>query len=221
MQSGSQLFSSIFSATFPRILRLKSKDSKKIGLVNTGEYGDKELIGLCLRGQEKGYVGLYERYAVRVYNTISRLVNHQREEAEDLLQEVFVEVFSKIERMQEVESFEAWTKRVAINKSITHLRKQQRMRFMDLDQVHLGEMADGPTEDAIWKENRLEEIEKAIEGLPETSRTIVNLFLFEGMSQEDIGKLLDMSHTAVRSQYHRAKNRIASQVKDREARKIG
>lgn len=189
--------------------------------MNTGEYGDKELIGLCLQGQEKGYVGLYERYAVRVYNTISRLVNHQREEAEDLLQEVFVEVFSKIERMQEVESFEAWTKRVAINKSISQLRKKQKMQFLSLEQTQLSEMSDMESEESVLKESRLEEIEKAIEGLPETSRMIVNLFLFEGMSQEEIGKLLDMSHNAVRSQYHRAKNRIASQVKSREVRKFG
>lgn len=189
--------------------------------MNTGEYGDKELIGLCLKGQESGYARLYDRYAVPVYNTISRLVNHQREEAEDLLQEVFVDVFSKIERLQEIESFEGWTKRVAINKSISYLRKKQKVHFLSLEQTQLSEMSDEGSEEAVLKESRLEEIEKAIEGLPETSRTIVNLFLFEGMSQEEIGKLLDMSHTAVRSQYHRAKNRIASQVKGREVKKIG
>lgn len=183
---------------------------------------DKELIQQCLDGQEQGFAGLYDRYAVPVYNTISRLVNHRREEAEDLLQEVFIEVFSKIERLLEVENFEAWTKRIAINKSISHLRSQQKIRFTDLEQVQVGAIVDDDAaEEDQWKEMQLLEIEKAIEGLPANSRTIVNLFLFEGMAQEDIAKLLDMSHTAVRSQYHRAKNRIASQVRGENSKQYG
>lgn len=182
---------------------------------------DKELIQQCLDGQEQGFAGLYDRYAMPVYNTISRLVKHRREEAEDLLQEVFMEVFSKIERMLEVENFEAWTKRIAINKSISHLRTQQKIRFTDLEQIQLSAIEDEVQEEALWKENRLIEIEQAIDALPVNSRTIVNLFLFEGMSQEDIAKLLDMSHTAVRSQYHRAKNRIAAQVRGENSKQYG
>lgn len=181
--------------------------------MNTGALGDKELIQLCLEGQESGYTLLYERYAVPVYNTISRLVNHHTAEAEDLLQEAFVSVFSRMERLKDVESFEAWIKRVAINMSISHLRKKQKIHFLELDQVNQSAWELDGDEDSIWKESRLEEIEKAIDSLPETSRTIVNLFLFEEMPQEEIGKVLGMSHTAVRSQYHRAKSRIASMVK--------
>ena len=155
---------------------------------------------------------LYERYSVPVFNTICRLVNYQVAEAEDLLQESFVTVFSNMERLKEVDSFEAWTKRVAINKTISFLRKRK-VYFMEIGETEQAQLTDEDEEDVEWKESKLEEIERAIGDLPETSRAIVNLYLFEGLPQEEIGKLLGMSHTAVRSQYHRAKNRIAVQLK--------
>lgn len=175
------------------------------------KYGDKELITLCLEGQERAYALLYERYSVPVFNTICRLVNQQINEAEDLLQETFVAVFSNMERLKNVESFEGWTKRVAINLSITHLRKR-RIYFEEIMDQQLAQDTE-EEEYAAWKENKLEEIEQAIEELPETARTIVNLYLFEDLPQEEIARLLGMTHTAVRSQYHRAKNRIASKLK--------
>ncbi len=155
---------------------------------------------------------LYQKYSVPVFNTICRLVNFQVAEAEDLLQETFVSVFSKMERLKEIESFEAWTKRVAINLSISHLRKR-RVYFQELDDTAHLDIADDDDDSIRWRESRLDEIEQAIASLPETSKTIVNLFVFEDIAQEEIGKLLGMSHAAVRSQYHRAKNRIAAQLK--------
>lgn len=104
---------------------------------------DKELIDLCLAGNDKGYTQLDNKYARSVFSSIYRLVSDTGE-AEDLLQEIFVMVFSNTKRF----------------------------------------------------------------GLPEPARTIVNLFLFEEMSQEEIGQTLGMSHTAVRSQYHRDSNRL-------------
>lgn len=174
---------------------------------------DKELIALCIAGKDSGYSRLYERYATSIYNSIYRLVNHVAE-AEDLLQEVFVNVFSDVKRLTELDSFEAWTKRIAINKSISHLRKRK-MYFSDIDELKGDELADQLDEEAAWQESRIEDIERAIEQLPEMAKTVVNLYLFEDMSQEEIGKTLGLSHTAVRSQYHRAKSRIAQMIKEK------
>ncbi|MCL7988206.1 RNA polymerase sigma factor [Sphingobacterium sp. lm-10] len=173
---------------------------------------DKELIDLCLAGKDSGYTWLYERYATSIYNSIYRLVNNMAE-AEDLLQEVFVNVFSNVNRLVELDSFEAWTKRIAINKSISHLRKR-RVYFTDIDSIKGGEIPQ-IEEDNAWQQSRVEDIEKAIEQLPDTARTIVNLFLFEDMSQEEIGEIVGLSHTAVRSQYHRAKSKIAQMIKEK------
>lgn len=178
------------------------------------ELNDKELIDLCLAGNDKGYTQLYNKYSQSIFSSIYRLVNDTAE-AEDLLQEIFVMVFSNTERLKGLESFEAWTRRVAINSSISHLRKRK-MFFTDIDNVRGAEIAQDEVEDEPdWQKSRVEDIEKAITSLSEPTRTIVNLFLFEDMSQEEIGKTLGMSHTAVRSQYHRAKNKIAKSIKEK------
>lgn len=175
---------------------------------------DRELINLCLAGNDKGYTHLYNKYSRSIFSSIYRLVNDITE-AEDLLQEVFVMVFSNTERLKGLENFEAWTRRVAINSSISHLRRRK-VFFTDIDNIRGDEIAqDDVEEEPDWQESRVEDIERAIAVLPETTRTIVNLFLFEDMSQEEIGRTLGMSHTAVRSQYHRAKNKIAKTIKEK------
>lgn len=168
------------------------------------------MIERCLIGDRTGYSLLYSRHAKSIYNSILRLVQNSAE-AEDLLQEVFAQVFLDTRRLKKVENFEAWTRRVAINSSISYLRKRK-LFFTDIDTVNGQEIADG-AEDIDWEESQVEEIQAAIEKLPDTAKTIVNLYLFENMSQEEIGKSIGMSHIAVRSQYHRAKAKIAQEVK--------
>lgn len=174
---------------------------------------DKELIRMCLKGQERGYALLYEKYAVSVFNTICRLVNFEMVEAEDLLQEAFVAVFSDMERVREVENFGAWMRRVAINQSISHLRKR-RVYFEEITDRVEAQAAEDDEAEEQWKEDRLQDLSKAIQELPEVGRMIVNLFVFEEMPQEEIARVLGMSHVAVRSQYHRAKIKLAAQLKN-------
>jgi RNA polymerase sigma factor (sigma-70 family) len=83
-----------------------------------------EMVEKCKRGDPSGYTGLYQRHSKEVYNTIYRLVNHTAE-AEDLLQETFVAAFNAIGRFEHTGGFRAWIKRIAINKSLSYLRKRR------------------------------------------------------------------------------------------------
>ena len=170
-----------------------------------------ELVELCKIGDPAGYTALYNRYAKEVYNTIWRLVNHTAE-AEDLLQETFVSAFQSIERFEHTGGFRAWVKRIAINKSISWLRKKK-IRFTELDtaNVHLsGE--EGIDEEAfVFK---VSSVANAIEKLPEGYRTIVQLHVFENMTHADIGDLLGLTNINVRIQYHRAKLKILRSLKE-------
>ncbi|MGF1924036.1 MAG: RNA polymerase sigma factor, partial [Bacteroidia bacterium] len=96
---------------------------------------DHELIAMCQSGSDSGFTGLYERYARRTYNSIHRIVSHTAE-AEDILQESFLTAFKEIGKLSEVASFEAWVKRVAINKSISHLRKKK-IEFSDIETTEI------------------------------------------------------------------------------------
>jgi len=182
-------------------------------LLQKENISDQELIAMCLRGKDAGYTGLYNRYARGIFNSISRLVAHSAE-AEDILQETFCNVFSDQKRLMEINSFEAWVRRMAINKSISHLRRKK-LLFSDLDNYEFMAEADYDIrEDEIF-ESRVEDVRRCIDELSDGYRTILTLYLFEKMPQDEIALTLGLAPSTVRTQYHRAKKRILVSLKDK------
>lgn len=174
---------------------------------------DQELIEMCRKGDDLGYTGLYNRYARGIYNSISRIVAHTAE-AEDILQDTFCLIFGDIEKLKEIKSFEAWVKRIAINQSISHLRRNK-VVFTDLGNTEIVDEADqNDGEEEIFN-CKVEDVRKSIQALAPGYRTVLNLYLFEQMSQEEIAGMLGLSHSTVRTQYHRGKNKILLSLKDK------
>lgn len=174
--------------------------------VENTPYTDKELLILCKSGTELGYSQLYHRYSKSVFNTVFRLVT-EVSEAEDLTQDIFVSIFSDIQKLMDIDNLGAWLKRVSINKSISHLRKKK-VYFSDVENSNIiDESEEQLLEKQNW-DNKIEEILKAIETLPIDTKTIVNLYLFENIPQEEIANMLGISNATVRSKYHRAKKKI-------------
>ncbi|WP_036601018.1 RNA polymerase sigma factor [Olivibacter sitiensis] len=178
-----------------------------------GKIDDNELIAMCLAGNDLGYTELYHKYAKSVYNSICRVISHTGE-AEDILQEAFLLAFEDMERLQNVASFGAWIKRIAINRSISHLRKRK-IQFSDVEQVDKADEEVYDMEENILFDCKVEDIKKAIALLPDGYRTIVSLYLFEEIPQEEIGRMLGISHNTVRTQYHRAKKKIVQALKEK------
>ncbi|MGJ1203824.1 RNA polymerase sigma factor [Sphingobacterium lactis] len=174
---------------------------------------DKELLDRCEEGSDQGYAILYDRYAKGVFNTIYRLVADLHT-TEDILQEVFIDLFRDIGRLKRLENLGAWANRVAINKSISELRKN-RMFFVEIGDHEPQDTSENDLSEKVGLEAKIGELAEAIQELSPQARTIVNLYLFEDMSQEEIARMLDISHVAVRSQYHRAKIRIAQNMNKR------
>lgn len=173
-------------------------------------YTDFDLINLCLAGQEIGYSKLYEKYVKQIYNSIARLVVDESV-AEELTQELFISIFSDVEKLSEINYLGAWLKRIAINKAISHLRKKK-IYFSEIDPLQVV-LEDNEEDEALeLKERQVAEILECIEQLSVENRTIINLFLFEDMSHEEIGNLLGISSTNVRSKYHRAKKKIVESL---------
>lgn len=167
---------------------------------------DKQLLDWCESGVEAGYTQLYHRYSKSVYNSVYRLVT-EVSDAEDLTQDIFVSLFSDIQKLKNIDNLGAWFSRIAINKSISHLRKNK-VYFSDVEQANIIDESEDLLIEKQKLEGKIEEIQQAIEELPTETRTIVNLFLFENMTHEDIAQLLELSNTTVRSKYHRAKKKI-------------
>jgi RNA polymerase sigma factor (sigma-70 family) len=170
-----------------------------------------EMVEKCKRGDPSGYTELYHRHAKEVYNTIYRLVNHTAE-AEDILQETFVSAFQAIDRFEYTGGFRAWIKRIAINKSISWLRRRK-LKLVELNTAGITVEEEEAIDEKAFV-FKVEEVRRAIDLLPGTYRTIVQLYLFEQIPQAEIGKMLGMADNTVRVQYHRAKQKILHTLKE-------
>lgn len=169
---------------------------------------DQELMKLCQQGDTDCFTELYVRYNKPVFNTILRLVTDFAQ-AQDLLQEAFIALYQEIIKGRQIEHFGNFSRRVAANKAISFLRQNKRtLVFEDCRENVVEEEA----EDEDLFEMKVEGIKKAIDSLPEGFRTIVNLYVMDGLPQIEIAELLGISHATVRTQYHRAKKKILSLV---------
>ena len=173
-------------------------------------FKQEELIAMCRRGDARAYTGLYNEHAPAVYNTILRIIEHTGE-AEDILQESFVAAFQGIAALKETGGFRAWVKRIAINKSIDLIRKRK-MRFIELEPGWIIE--EDETVDEEEFEYTVEAVTEAIAGLSEGYRTVFNLYVIENIPHAEIARMLGIEHTTVRTQYHRAKQKILSILKE-------
>ena len=170
-----------------------------------------ELIRACKQGDRIAQHKVYKAYARAMYNTSLRIVKDHLQ-AEDVVQEAFIEVFTHLHRFREDSSFGYWLKQIVINRSISALRKIKGDLLSmtgDLPEEASDLMAadEGPDE-----EDRIElevnRIKTAIDQLPEGYRMVLILYLLEGYDHEEIAQILSISQATSRTQYIRGKKRL-------------
>lgn len=170
-----------------------------------------ELVERCKQGDVKGYEELYHRYCKAMYNTSLRIVNSTAD-AEDVLQESFLSAFSHLHDFDYSSTFGAWFKRIVINKSISHLRKKK-MALVDLEETSVNEYAEPARAEEENIDLKVVEIKKAMALLPHGYRTVLSMVLFEKYSYSEISAALDISEITVRTQYHRARQKLLQLLK--------
>lgn len=188
-------------------------DTKPDHLELTATIFQDDLVERCKQGDVRSYETLYQQYAKAMFNTSLRIVNNASD-AEDVLQEAFMDAFRYLTDFNYKSTFGAWLKRIVINKSINVLRKRK-ADFVDIDTTTVADnMA---TEDGLDEENiqlKVAEVKKAVTLLPNGYRTVLTLYLFEGYDHEEIAEIMRISETTVRTQYHRAKHKLLHIIKE-------
>lgn len=174
---------------------------------------EQELVQQCLAGEEKGYAMLYNKYAKLIYHAVFRVMGNSAE-SEDIVQEAFCTAFEQISKLKNQNNFEGWVKRIAINQAISTLRKRK-MVFAEESVLETVAHEETDLDEEFLFQCQVDDVKSAIQALPDGYRTIVSLHLFEDMGQEEIGNMLGISHATVRSQYHRAKKKIFTALKDK------
>jgi RNA polymerase sigma factor (sigma-70 family) len=170
-----------------------------------------ELVERCKAGDSPSYELLYRNYAKAMFNTSLRIVNN-RADAEDVLQESFLDAFRTLHDFSYRSTFGAWLKKIVINKSINLLRKRKAV----LVDMEVAEAQDLSVDDPVNEEEiqyQVEEVKKMILRLPDGYRTVLSLYLLEGYDHEEISQILSISHNTVRTQYVRAKQKLLTIIK--------
>lgn len=170
-----------------------------------------ELIERCLKGDRLSYRELYERYSKAMYNTCLRMLNNVAE-AEDVLQESFIEAFKNLQQFEHRTSFGGWIKQICINRCINQLNKRK-IDWVDMEKIGGYDSADELPFDEENMALQVETVKKAIMRLPDGYRTVLNLYLLEGYDHEEIAEILQVAESTTRTQYMRAKQKLLQLLK--------
>ncbi len=163
----------------------------------------KDLIEKSKLGDRKVQYKLYSLYVDAMFNVSVRIVK-VKEDAEDVVQDSFIDAFKNLDTFKYESTFGSWLKRIVINKSINYLKVKR------IPLVAMEEYDHFMAEPVEIKENQLDisKIKKGIKALPDGYQTIINLYLIEGYDHVEIGEILEISVSTSKSQYHRAKKKL-------------
>ena len=148
-----------------------------------------------------------------MYNTALRIVKHTAE-AEDVMQESFLNAFMKLHTFKGEVTFGAWLKRIVINNSIYHYRKQQKNQTSDLDEVlYKVEDNDGVALDHNgYTELKAQKVMETMKSLKDNYRVSLTLHLIEGYDYEEISDIMNISYANCRTTISRAKENLRKRL---------
>jgi RNA polymerase sigma factor (sigma-70 family) len=164
-----------------------------------------DLIARCKAGDRDAHYSLYKRYSKAMYNVGYRITRSDAE-AEDVLQEAFINAFRNLDSYRGDATFGAWLKRIVVNKAINARNKKKHEAIPDDERWDVPE--DEQPTDYTNDELTVERIKHAIEQLPDGYRSVVSLYLLEGYDHQEIAEILGIAESTSKSQLNRAKNKL-------------
>lgn len=161
------------------------------------------IIG-CQEKNPQAQQELYQRFSPKMLSVCYRYAK-SREDAEDMLQEGFIKVFTQINQFEQRGSLEGWILKTIVHTCINHLKKYK--KFTEhVDLIHAEALMSN--QEYLPGMLQAKKIIECIRQLPIGYRTVLNLFALEGYSHREIGRLLDIEESTSRSQYTRAKTML-------------
>ncbi len=171
-------------------------------------------------GDVAAFDRLIVKYRARLLGVIYNMTSN-REDAADLTQDAFIKAFQSIQRFNGQASFFTWLYRIAVNSTLTHLRKARLRSFFSFEKIHeedkaaevLNQLTDknGADRELFVKELQ-EKLNEAMQKLSIKHRTVVTLFEVDGLSHEEIADIMDCSVGTVRSRLHYAKQLLQAEL---------
>jgi RNA polymerase sigma factor (sigma-70 family) len=174
-----------------------------------------DLIDACLRGDRNAQFKIYKLYYKAMFNTCLRIVNDTAE-AEDIMQESFLDAFRRLPSYTGEGTFGNWLKRIVVNNSLDALRKRKDSVSIDEAEMDLPDTHEESHEEDI--QLQVSEVKKAIKMLPDEYRIVLSLFLLEGYDHEEISEILNITNQLSRTRYSRARQKLLQILKENKHR---
>lgn len=170
------------------------------------------LLQRCINGDQQAQMEVYNRYYKAMYNTAVRIVKDEME-AEDIMQESFLNAFTKLQTFKGEVTFGAWLKRIVINNSIYHYRKQKKRNEVALENLmYKVEDTDAVVTDHSSTEREAQKVMEAMTRLKDNYRMSLTLHLIEGYDYEEISGIMDISYANCRTTISRAKESLRKKM---------
>jgi RNA polymerase sigma factor (sigma-70 family) len=164
--------------------------------------------------KEKAYTTIIKKYQEKLYWHIRRMVV-DHDDANDVLQNVFIRVWNGLENFREDAQLYTWLYRIATNESLTFLENQKKRSAVSLSDVESG-LSNKIRADSNFDANKLEwKLQLAIQQLPEKQRTVFSLRYYDEMPYEEMSRVLETSEGALKASYHHAVKKIEDFIKNR------
>jgi len=173
---------------------------------------DRTLANKCVEGDQLAQRKLFEKYAPKMMGVCLRYTKDV-EQAEDVMQDGFVKVFTKLDKYSGEGSLEGWVRRIMVNTALDHIRRNTKFNAnISMDDVEYKVESDSDALGSLMEEDLL----KLIQEMPDGYRTVFNMFAIEGYSHKEIGEQLGVSENTSKSQYSRAKAYLRIKVEELE-----
>ncbi|WP_245676498.1 RNA polymerase sigma factor [Crocinitomix algicola] len=165
---------------------------------------EEQLVKECISGNAKAQKTFYDLFARKMMGVCLRYTKDPIE-AQDVLQDGFVKVFTKLPKFVNKGSLEGWVRRIMVNTALDQYRKNKKFqRDVEIDSVSFKLEKD----DFIVEAMNAEDLLKIIQSIPEGYRIVFNLFAIEGYSHKEIAQQLGVTESTSKSQYSRAKKML-------------
>jgi RNA polymerase sigma-70 factor (ECF subfamily) len=182
---------------------------------------DGEIVRRVQGGDVAAFDHLILKYRARIYGVVYNLTSN-REDASDLTQETFIKSFQSIHRFQGQSSFFTWIYRIAVNSTLSHLRKHRFRTFFSLEKIDgddpvsrdlIAAVTVNPDVDrGAYVRELQERLNEALQKLSIRHRTVVTLFEIDGLSHQQIAEIVGCSVGTVRSRLHYAKQLLQAEL---------
>jgi RNA polymerase sigma-70 factor (ECF subfamily) len=163
--------------------------------------------------REKAYTAIIKKYQEKLYWHVRRMVV-EHEDANDVLQNVFIRVWNGLENFREDSQLYTWLYRIATNECLTYLEQQKKRSSVSLSDVESG-LSNKIQADKHFDPNRLEwKLQLAIQQLPDKQRVVFSLRYYDEMPYEEMSRVLGTSEGALKASYHHAVKKIEDYIRN-------